>query len=208
MLAPMSGTAETSASDPASALQAVAAELRHESPEVAVHVADPTAEPVLGMLVASGPRCVAAPAEYAAVVESVREGFLLHYGEPRLLATEDADLRLLVGDHLYARGIERLVQLEDLVAVHELSDLISLSAHLDAAAEDTTAACGILWLASCIAIAAGPWETHERDKVSLRESGDPEPLLAGARHAADEAGLSGALVGAFEAVGSPAPDRG
>lgn len=197
-----------SSSPPADALRVLAAELRAEGDEVAAGVTDPTDEPVLGMLVAAGPRCAAAPGEYAAIIESIREGFLLHYGTPRLLAADDPDLRLLVGDHLYARGIERLVQLDDLLAVHELSDLISLSAQLDAAAEDTAEASGILWVASCVAIAAGAGESHERDKAALRESGDPEPLLAGARAAADAAGLSGALDGAFETVGSPAPDRG
>ena len=42
------------------------------------------------------------------MVEAVREGYLLHYGEPRLLAGHDADLALLAGDYLYALGIERL----------------------------------------------------------------------------------------------------
>ena len=186
----------------------LAAELRAEGPEVSGKVIDPTGEPVLGMLVAAGPRCAAAPGEYAAIVESIREGFLLHYGTPRLLAADDPDLRLLVGDHLYARGIERLVQLDDLLAVHELSDLISLSAQLDAAVGDTAGASRILWVASCVAIAAGPGDSHERDKASLRESGDPEPLLRGARRAAEAAGLSGALDGAYKAVESPAADRG
>ena len=193
---------------PADALRVLAAELREEGPEVARSVAEPAVGPVLGELVAAGPRCAAAPGEYATVVESIREGFLLHYGEPRLLTTDDADLRLLVGDNLYARGIERLVGLEDLLAVHELSDLISLGAQLDAAAEDTTRATGILWVATCVAIAAGPGESHERDKATLRESGDAEPLLQGVYKGADAAGLSGLIDGAFEAVGSPASGNG
>lgn len=195
-------------SSTADALRVLAAELRAEGPEVSDHVLDPVGEPVLGMLVAGGPRCAEASGEYAAIVESIREGFLLHYGTPRLLAADDPDLRLLVGDHLYARGIERLVQLDDLLAVHELSDLISLSAQLDAAPGDTAEASGILWVAACVAIAAGPGESHEDAKAVLRQSGDAEPLLAGARATADAAGLSGAVDGAFETVGSPAPDRG
>ncbi len=47
------------------------------------------------------------------MVEAVREGYLLHYGEPRLLAGHDADLALLAGDYLYALGIERLAALGD-----------------------------------------------------------------------------------------------
>ncbi len=164
---------------------------------------------MLGELVAAGPRCAARRGEYAAIVESIREGFLLHYGEPRLFVI---DRRATCGCssaiNLYARGIERLVQLEDLLAVHELSDLISLGAQLDAAAEDTSEATGILWVATCVAIAAGPGESHERDKAILRESGDPEPLLLGAVRGADAAGLSGLIDGAFEAVGSPASGHG
>lgn len=208
MLAAMAAPADASSFPPADALRVLAAELRAEGPEVAGQVVEADAEPVLGMLVAAGPRCVAAPGEYAAVIESIREGFLLHYGSPRLLVAADPDLRLLVGDHLYARGIERLVQLEDLLAIGELSDLISLSAQLDAAAPDSKAASDILWVATCVAIAAGPSDSHERDKASLREAGDPEPLLRGARQAAGASHLSAALDLAFEAVESPAADRG
>ena len=108
------------------ALATLADELREEGPVIAPHVAESDASPALGLLVAAGPRCAEAPAAYAAVIESVREGYLLHYGEPRLLAALDPDLRLLIGDHLYARGIERLVALGDTLAVRELSDVISL----------------------------------------------------------------------------------
>jgi len=199
---------DPSAAAPVDALRVLADELRAEGPEVAERVVEPAGEPVLGMLVAAGPRCAAAPGGYAAVVESIREGFLLHYGEPRLLRSDDPDLRLLVGDHLYARGIERLVELDDLLAVRELSDLISLSAQLATATADTAPASAILWVACCVAIAAGPGDSHERDKAALRESGDAEPLLSGARRRARAAGLSGALDGAFKAVGSPPADRG
>ena len=68
--------------------------------------------------------------EYAWVIESVREGYLLHYGTPRLLAGHDSDLALLAGDYLYALGIERLARLGDASAVKKLADLISLSAQL------------------------------------------------------------------------------
>ena len=62
------------------------------------------------------------------MVEAVREGYLLHYGEPRMLAGHDPDLALLAGDYLYALGLERLAALGDPEAVRELSDLISLCA--------------------------------------------------------------------------------
>ena len=92
---------------------------------VAPLVVEAAESPVLGQLVAAGPRCAEAPESYATVVEAVREGYLLHYGRSRLLPELDPDLRLLIGDHLYARGIERLAGLGDRLAVDELSDLIS-----------------------------------------------------------------------------------
>jgi hypothetical protein len=66
------------------------------------------------------------------VIEAVYEGYLLHYGESRLFAGMDADLRLLAGDALYALGLARLAQSGDLPAVAELSDLISRSAQAHA----------------------------------------------------------------------------
>ena len=96
------------------------------------HVIDPDERPVFGLLAALGPRSAAAPGEYAFVVEAVREGYLLHYGEPRLLAGHDDDLALLAGDYLYALGIDRLAALGDTEAVAVLGDLIGRCAQLHA----------------------------------------------------------------------------
>lgn len=117
-------------SDPTDVLGLLAAELREEETPISPHVVDSAPEPRLGSLAASGPRTAAAPAKYALVVEAVREGYLLHYGEPRLLAGHDPDLALLAGDYLYAIGIERLAALGDAEAVLLLADLIALSAQL------------------------------------------------------------------------------
>lgn len=119
-------------SDPAAALKALAAQLREEETPISAHVVDPAAAPELGILVAAGPRAAANPGEYALVVEAVREGYLLHYGEPRLLAGHDADLALLAGDYLYALGLDRLAALGDDRAVAVLSDLIGACARLHA----------------------------------------------------------------------------
>jgi hypothetical protein len=116
--------------DPAAALRILAAQLRQEGTPISPHVVDPAEEPTFGALAAAGPRAAAAPAEYALVIESVREGYLLHYGEPRLLSGHDPDLALLAGDYLYALGIERLAVLGDTEAVHRLADLISACARL------------------------------------------------------------------------------
>ena len=192
---------------PEDALDDLASQLRDEGPVVAEHVAQPDADPAIGMLVAAGPRCASDPGGYAAVVELVREGYLCHYREPRLLGRLDPDLRLLVGDHLYARGIERLARLGDLLAVAELSDLISLAAQLDAADADPDAA-EVAWLAAAVAIAAGPGADHEAAKATLRETGEAGPLWKMARERAEEAGLSKHLSVASEAVGFAAPNRG
>jgi hypothetical protein len=80
------------------------------------------------------------------VLEAVYEGYLLHYGEPRLFAGMDPDLRLLAGDALYALGLARLAERGDLPAVAELSDLISRSA--EAHVEGRGAEAEALWDAS------------------------------------------------------------
>jgi hypothetical protein len=103
----------------ADALSVLAARLRGESTPISPHVTDPRPG-----------QAFAPEGEYAFVIEAVREGYLLHYGEPRLLAGHDADLALLAGDYLYALGIERLAQLGDTRAVHLLADLISTCAQL------------------------------------------------------------------------------
>lgn len=120
---------------PEAALRTLAEQLRSEGTPISPHVIDPAEAPELGELAASGPGAAAAPAEYALVVEAVREGYLLHYEEPRLLAGHDSDLALLAGDYLYALGLDRLAALGDSRAVAILSDLISACARLQAEGE-------------------------------------------------------------------------
>ena len=123
----------------AAALTTLAAELREEGTPISPHVVEPRLAPELGELAAAGPRTESAPGEYALVVEAVREGYLLHYGEPRLLAGHDEDLALLAGDYLYALGLDRLATLGDTAAVTVLSDLISRCAQLHAEGRGGTA---------------------------------------------------------------------
>ena len=138
-------------SEPAAALQALAAQLREEGTPISPHVVDPAAPPTLGALAAAGPRAAAAPGEYSLVVEAVREGYLLHYGEPRVLAGHDADLALLAGDYLYALGLSRLADLGDTDAVAILAELISRCARLHA--EGEAGAIPELWHEAALAIA-------------------------------------------------------
>ena len=70
---------------------------------------------------------------YAAVLAAIREGYEQHYGQGRVLRTEDPDLALLAGDRLYALGLALLADRGDLRAVTVLADLISecASAHAE-----------------------------------------------------------------------------
>jgi hypothetical protein len=102
-----------------SELRVLAEQLRAEGTPISPHVVDPAEDAAF-----------APPGDYAFVIEAVREGYLLHYGEPRLLAGHDSDLALLAGDYLYALGIERLASQGDTEAVHILADLISTCAQL------------------------------------------------------------------------------
>jgi hypothetical protein len=72
------------------------------------------------------------------VLEAVREGYLLHYREPRAFAGMDDDLRLLGGDAMYALGLSRLAEAGDLEAVAELAELISNCARRESEDRSTT----------------------------------------------------------------------
>ncbi|MEZ5076539.1 MAG: hypothetical protein R2725_03745 [Solirubrobacterales bacterium] len=135
------------------ALRALAAQLREEATPISVHVVEARAEARLGELVAAGPRAATAPGEYAQVIEAVYEGYLLHYGEPRLLAGHDGDLALLAGDYLYALGLDRLAALGDTEAVGVLAELIGRCAQLHA--EGEAEAAEPLWEAAARQIGGG-----------------------------------------------------
>jgi hypothetical protein len=126
-------------------LQALADQLRAEETPISPHVIDPAEPSQLGELAGGG--------EYALVVEAVREGYLLHYEQPRLLAGHDSDLALLAGDYLYALGLDRLAALEDTRAVAVLSDLISDCARLQAQGEPGSIE--NLWRSAARAIRSG-----------------------------------------------------
>ena len=69
-------------------------------------------------------------------IETIREGYLLHYGGvggARILATDDQDLALLAGDRLYALGLAELAELGDLEAVRTMAEVIARAAAAHAA---------------------------------------------------------------------------
>ena len=126
------------------ALETLAEQLRSEGTPISPHVIDPAEPPRLGELAGGG--------EYALVIEAVREGYLLHYEEPRLLAGHDSDLALLAGDYLYALGLDRLATLGDTAAIAILANLISTCARLQA--EGDAARIPTLWQEAAEQIAA------------------------------------------------------
>ena len=93
-------------------------------------------EPALGRLAPPAGRARAraassrrsATARFALGVETIYEGYLLHYGRPRLFAPADADTALLLGDYLYAHGLVRIAATGSVEAVSDLAELISLCA--------------------------------------------------------------------------------
>jgi hypothetical protein len=195
---------------PADTLRTLAAQLRDEHSVVSPYVADTDAPAALGELAAAGPAAAGDPAAYALVIESVREGYLLHYGEPRVIAGADSDLRLLAGDYLYALGLERLAGLGNLPAVRELSDLISLGAQLNAEAPGPPppTAGEVLWLATATAIAAGDHEGLDEAKFALRAGnpGGEAALDEAATAIAARAGLAEPLAQARIAIDSRQSD--
>ena len=69
---------------------------------------------------------------YALGLETIYEGYLVHYGTPRLFDPQDPDVALLLGDYLYAHGLVRVAELGEVEAIRELAELISACAHLRA----------------------------------------------------------------------------
>jgi len=120
-------------------------------------------------LAARGPRVVGRESEYELLLEMIFEGSLLHYGTPRVIATDDRDLALLLGDQLYAMGLARLSELGDLDAVTELADVISLVSQAYAAGDDGLAEA--IWRAGAVAVGWGSSDGHEDAKRLARRVG-------------------------------------
>jgi len=125
---------------------------------------------------------------FALAVETIYEGYLAHYGRPRLFAPPDDDAALLLGDYLYAHGLVRIADHGDVGAVAHLAALISLCAQLRAEGADGD---GAAWGAT-VALLGGNGELDE-GFAALRDAGDPQPLAALARREAGEKALARAL---------------
>lgn len=82
----------------------------------------------------------AADGPHAVTLAAVREGYLLHYAQGRLIDDADRDLALLGGDRLYALALARLAERGDLAAVAHLAELISRCAQAHAEGDAQAAA--------------------------------------------------------------------
>ena len=105
---------------------------------------EPEHEPVFGELV---------PEPLALGVETIYEGYLLHYGRPRLFEPPDDDVALLLGDYLYAHGLVRVAATGNIGAVTALAELISTCAHLRAEGEEGDVHA---WLAAVARLGGSP----------------------------------------------------
>jgi hypothetical protein len=95
--------------------------------------------------------------QHALGLETVYEGYLAHYGRPRLFAPRDHDTALLLGDYLYAHGLVRIAASGDVEAVRELAELISLCAHLRA---EGAGGDGEAWVETATRLGDGPPDRH------------------------------------------------
>jgi len=127
-----------------------------------------------------------APPGLAVGLETIYEGYLMHYGRPRLFASGDRDTRILLGDYLYAHGLVRVAEHGDTTTVSDLAELLSLCAQLRAeATAGEPIADGVLWAATHALIGSGNGDLGSA-REALRDRGDARPLAALAARVAGE----------------------
>ena len=135
------------------------------------------------------------PPGEATGLETIYEGYLLHYGRSRLFSPPDADAALLLGDYLYAHGLVRVARGGDVDAVVDLAELISLCAQARADGRDGD---GAAWAATSALLGRGALDSA---RASLRLHGDPGGLERLARETAGDAAVDVALAAHARLVG-------
>jgi hypothetical protein len=125
---------------------------------------------------------------FALAVETIYEGYLVHYGRPRLFAPADQNTVLLLGDYLYAQGLVRLSAAGSVEAVADMGELISLCAQLRA---EESGDDGPPWAASVALLGHGV----------LQETTEAPELLDRARRAAGADAVDRALIAHRQRVG-------
>jgi hypothetical protein len=139
--------------------QTIAAEAERESElwaEALLPLAEREIEPVFSPL---------ADARFALGLETIYEGYVVHYGRPRLFRPRDADEGLLLGDYLYAHGLVRIAELGEVAAIAALAALISRCAYLRAEGKPGD---GVIWADTARSLGSDPegsdpeGDAHER----------------------------------------------
>jgi hypothetical protein len=128
-----------------------------------------------------------AETRYALGLETIYEGYLVHYGRPRRFEPADDDTALVLGDYLYAQGLARIAGLGETSAVGDLAELISLCAQVRADGRDGD---GAAWAATAALLGRGALDDA---RFALRDGGDARPLERLAREAAGDEGVDRAL---------------
>ena len=136
-----------------------------------------------------------AESRYALGLETIYEGYLVHYGRPRLLEPADDNSALVLGDYLYAQGLARIASLGDVDAVGDLAELISLCAQARADGRDGD---GAAWAATAALIGQRRLDVPRAD---LRDRGDVGPLERLAREAGGDESVDRALEAHARLVG-------
>jgi hypothetical protein len=130
-----------------------------------------------------------AEARFALGLESIYEGYLLHYGRPRLFAPADSDTAILLGDYLYAHGLVRIAAAGDVTVVADLAELISLCAQLRAEEREGD---GAAW-AGTVSLLGADDGRLDTARAALRLDRDPSQLLALAELEAGAGGVERSL---------------
>jgi hypothetical protein len=108
-----------------------------------------------------------APSQFALGLETIYEGYLVHYGRSRLFAPADDETALLLGDYLYAHGLVRIAATGEIEAVVALAELISTCAHLRA---ERAAGDGEAWVDAVRRLGGGPGAGDVEQALALHAS--------------------------------------
>jgi hypothetical protein len=132
---------------------------------------------------------------FALGLETIYEGYLVHYGRPRLHEPQDGDAALVLGDYFYAQGLKRIASVGDVAAVADLAELISLCAQ---ARGDGRPWDGVAWAATAALLGQ---DRLADARLALSRQGDPGPLDRLARETAGEEPVTQALEAHARLVG-------
>ena len=126
-------------------------------------------------------------AQLALGLETIYEGYLLHYGRSRLFEPPDEDVALLLGDALLAQGLVLVAATGSVAAVADLAELLALCTQARADGADGD---GAAWAATAALLGTGGLDEA---RAELRDARDPGPLERLARATAGDEPVDAAL---------------